>query len=121
MSIQKDDRSLGIGATVTNILTGTPFEFIGRVPTAVLVYSVTDPPGAGDEGKLTMDVLFGTVILAQGAPIFPFLANQGPTRTDHLMVSGVAAPGDRIVVALRSTAAAAVRMRTLIEFRPILG
>jgi len=115
----RDDRSLAAGASVTNILTGTPFEFVQRRPAAIMVYSVSDPPGAGDEGELLMDVLFGTVIVCQAMPIPAFTANLGPNRQDHLVVSGVAAPGDRIVVGLRSIAAAAYRIRTLITIRPV--
>jgi len=115
----RDDRSLAAGATVVNILAGTPFEFVQRRPAAVIVHAVTDPPGVGDEGELLMDVLFGTVIVAQRLPIPGFTAGQGPNRTDHQLVSGVAAPGDRIVVGLASIAAAPYRVRTLISIRPL--
>jgi hypothetical protein len=115
----RDDRSLSTTTPVTNILAGTPFEFVQRRPAAVLVYACTDPPAAGDEGEYFMSVLFGTVIVAQDIPIPAFTpAGMGPTRADHLLVSGVAAPGDRIVVSLRTTGAA-LRVRTLISIRPV--
>lgn len=115
----RDDRSLAAGAQVVNILQGTPFEFVQRRPAAIMVYSVSDPPGAGDEGELLLTVLFGTVIVCQRLPIPAFTAGQGPNRDQHLMVSGVAAPGDRIVIGLDSIAAAAYRVRTLVTIRPL--
>lgn len=115
----RDDRSVGAGASAGNILQGTPFEFAGRRPTAVMVYACTDPPAAGDEGEILMDVLMGTQIVAQNMPVPHFTANLGPNRQDHLVASAVAAPGDRIVVSIRSIAGAAIRTRTLVSFRPV--
>jgi len=119
MPVHRDDRSLAAGSTVQYVLTGTAFEFVPRNrPAAVLIYAVVGLPAGGDEGKVSMDVLFGTVIVAQRAPIHtePGVM-RGPERDQHLMASGIAAPGDRIVVGLNSSAAAAYRTRVLIDIR----
>lgn len=120
----RDGRSVASGANSGNVLTGNAFEFAPRRPTAVMVYAIQDPPTvAGEEDLFLMDFLLGTTIVAQNAAVpalaFGTAAGSGPNRQDHLIASGVAAPGDRIVVSYRNGSANANRVRTLITFRPV--
>jgi hypothetical protein len=115
----RDERSIAAGGSTGNVLVGNAFEFASRRPTAIMVYAVVDDPAAADRGDIVMDVLLGTTIVAQNLQVPGFTIGQGPNRDMHLMASGVAAPGDRIVVSYRSAAAAAYGVRTLISFRPL--
>jgi len=107
------------GATTTNILTGSKFEFMGT-NAAVLVYSVfgLNTPAVGD---VLMDVTFGSGIVGDSlAVLLEPGAGLGPDRNKHLITSGVAQAGDRLQIKLQNTDAAdAHDVRTLIEIRPL--
>ena len=113
--------SVAAGATETNILTGSKFEFMGQ-NAAILVYSCfgTNSPAVGD---ILMDVTFGSGIVGDSLalPLEPGgVAGTGPDRQSQLIASGIAAAGDRLQIKLQNTDATdAHDVRTMVEIRPL--
>jgi len=118
-----DSRTVAAATTVTNILQGSKFEFMGT-NAAILVYSCfgANTPAAGD---ILMDVTFGSGIVGDtlAVPLEPRSTTnpgEGPDRQSQLIASGVAAAGDRLQIKLQNTDAAATHdVRTLVEIRPL--
>ena len=103
-----------IGGTVANALAGNQFEFLAR-PSRVQLYITQDP---GDLGNVEM--FFGQEIEATDAPIrTATAAGEGPIVPDDLLVDDIGAPGDRLVVRLTETGAAAVAIvRGIVKITP---
>ena len=93
--------TLGAGATIANIMTGSKFEFLSR-PSAVRIFAVQD---AGD--LATLDFTLGNVVIGEDLPLSQVTAGTGPSMTDDKLVAGVGSPGDRIQIRLRETGGAA--------------
>jgi len=111
----RDSRTVAAGVTVSNILAGSKFEFMPQAA-AILVYAIHD---AG--GPVIMDITFGNVVEGD-AMVVPITATagDGPNIQDHLLASGVAAPGDRLQIKVQNTSAATTaNVRTLVQIRPL--
>lgn len=108
--------ALAASAVVENILAGSEFEFTG-VPAVVAVAAVFD---TATTGVVEMDVQFGQEVQASRASL-PLAATAltGPRIPDDNIVKGVVPGGDRIIVRLRETAAAAAVARVSVEITPI--
>jgi hypothetical protein len=107
--------TLGANETNPNIMQGSQFEFPGR-PTRVQVYSIAE---LGDE--VDIEVFFGQELqLSRSALNAGIAAAQGVRVPDDLIVDDIAAPGDRLVVALTETAGAAATIaRTMVVLTPV--
>lgn len=115
MPVIRDERVIAAGAAVANILAGSVFEFVGQ-PTAVMIYGVMDGPAVG---TVSMDCLFGSTVEAQTLQVPTFTATLGPNRSDHLLVSGIATPGDRLQIRLANGGGANANTRVVVDLRPL--
>ena len=113
-----DTRNVAAATTVTNLLQGSKFEFMGR-NSAIVVYSVIGTGGVA--GDILMDVTFGSQIVGDSLAIqLEPAAGVGPDRNKNQVTSGVAAAGDRLQIKLQNTTAAtALDVRTIVEIRPL--
>lgn len=103
MAIFKSRTSVAAGATETNILAGSKFEFLGR-PSAVSLWAVQDT--AADD--IELDFTLGNVVVAEDIP--PNLdTTELVDRQRDLIGSGVGDAGDRIQIRARNTDGAAAR------------
>ena len=110
-------RTVAAGATVTNLMAGDTFEFIGQQAMRFRFYAVQD--GVNDD-ELAVDVNFSNAIVAKDLAIPVFTAGQGPNANEHRVCEGVARPGDRLVIQVKSTAAAATaNLRWLVRLNAV--
>lgn len=99
--------SLAAGASNNNVLAGSAFEFTAR-PSVVRFY------GTGDAaGLIRVTLQSGTDVLMEESPISR--ANRFPIKPDDLMAEDVAAPGDRLKLAVRNTAGVAADLFWRVE------
>lgn len=107
--------TLGANETNNNIMAGSQFEFPGRV-TRVQIYALAE---AGD--AVSAEVFFGQELQLATSPLnVGAAAGAGPIVPDDLIVDDVAAPGDRLVIGMTETAAAAgTIVRTMVVLTPI--
>lgn len=106
--------TLAASEVVQNIMAGSQFEFVA-VPTRIQVYSLAE---AGD--AVSMEIFFGQELEMLNSPLnVGAAAGLGPTVPDDLLIDDIAAPGDRITIALTETAAAAGIARTLVVLTPV--
>lgn len=105
MSTFKRIVSVTAGATNTNLMTGSKFEFLGRAA-VVRVYGAADIAAGGTQGVGEIDLTLGNVVVGEDLPLPIAAAGQGPTRNEHLITRGIGAPGDRIQLRLRETGGA---------------
>lgn len=111
--------NLGAGAVVVNALAGDKFEFVPinpPQPAAVILYGVAD-----DQAEVTVDFTLGTQVVGEDLelPLEP-AAGQGPNRSDHLIVAGLGAPGDRIQIQIRNTDGVNAQVaRLMVDIRPV--
>ena len=85
----RDSRTVAAATTVTNILSGSKFEFMPQAA-AILVYAVQD---LATGGPVLMDVTFGNVVEGDQIVVPQATVGLGPDIQNHLVASGVAAPG----------------------------
>jgi len=112
----RDSRSVAAATTVSNILAGSKFEFMPQAA-AIMVYAVQD---LATGGPVIMDVTFGNVVEGDALVVPSYTVGLGPDTQNHLIASGVAAPGDRLQISLQNTHATnAAPVRTLVVIRPI--
>jgi hypothetical protein len=121
---------LTAGQIVTNVLSGSKFEFL-PVASMVEVYAVTDSGAAANAG-VQMELTLGNVIEFDQMEV-PSVSNnsvspgiglygQGPNLQDHRVGGGVGAAGDRVVIKLQQGSvaqAAANTVRTLVVITPV--
>lgn len=107
--------TLAANETNPNIMAGSQFEFIGP-PTRVQVYSLAE---AGD--GVSAEVFFGQELQLARSPLgVGAAAGLGPIVPDDLIVDDVAAPADRVVIAMTETlGVAATIVRTMVVLTPI--
>ena len=110
MPVVRDERAIAAGASVTNILTGSKFEFLGR-NSVVEIFSVMDGPAVG---TVVMDVTFGNVLEGDGLQLPTMTATLGPNRNDHKLISALAQAGDRLQIKIANNGAAQANCRTLV-------
>ena len=106
------------GGTTQNLMTGSQFEFPGR-PTRVQVYAGRDDGGAAGVGNI--EVFFGQELEYANSPLSNLAVDgAAPAVPDNLLVDDIAAPGDRIVIRIAETgAAAALTVRALVVLTPV--
>lgn len=110
----REATTVAAGATVTNLLAGNTFEFVGLTPMLFQLFAVQDGVLAPE---LTLDVNFSNAIVAQALAV-PLIAaaGTGPNVNEHKIAEGVAMPGDRLVIKAVNTAAVAVaNLRFLVK------
>jgi len=104
-------RTVAAGATVPNIMTGSPFERVGGLGAHVKVYSVQVDQGVGD---IQLTVLLGSDVIVQDAGLG--LRAFGVVIPDDQKADGDALPGDQITVRLVNTDGAnPVIVNTLVD------
>lgn len=91
-------RTVAIGATVPNVMTGSPFERVGGLGAHVKVYAVQIDQGVGD---LQLTCLLGSDVITQDAGLG--LRAAGLVIPDDQKADGDALPGDQITVRLVNT------------------
>ena len=97
--------SLAGGATNPNVLQGSAFEFASGVQRTQVAIT-QELIGAG-VGTAVATVQFGpTVALEDAAVASESTVGAGPRIPDNVVVDDIAAPGDRLRVAIRNTDAA---------------
>ncbi len=91
-------QTIAIGATVANLLTGSPFERVGGLGAHVKVYAVQIDQGVGD---LELTLLLGSDVIVQDAGLG--LRAAGVIVPDDQIADGDALPGDQITVRIVNT------------------
>ena len=92
--------TLAANETNANALSGSPFEFVGAA--SQVEVAVTRVGAAGS--NILADVTFGPQVQIEGAQVpVERSTGSGPLLPDNVIVSDIAAPGDRLRVALRET------------------
>lgn len=113
MPVVRDVQTINAGVTVANIMAGNRYEFL-PAPALVRIYAVCDTVAEG-EGLLTFSLT--NAVLADAAPV-PVVTG-GPNRNENLLAEEAGVKGDRVIIALQNTAAAANgEFRTLIDIIP---
>lgn len=110
MPIMTDSQSVGANTTVANVLSGKPFEFVGR-PSIVRVYAASSATG------INATLLVGGVSACQDQLVSA--ANRFPIRPDDLLVEAAAVPGSRLVLSFRNTTGGALTIQSLVEVVPV--
>jgi len=107
----RDSQTVAAGATVTNIMAGSKFEFLPR-PSVIKVYSAQDT----GTGSVELDFTLGNVVVGDDLGPNVVTAGTGPARDSDLLTQGAGAAGDRIQIRLREVGGAtATPVRTLVE------
>src|SRR5262245_14927890 len=109
---------LAIGATITNLLSGTFLERLGPRPELFSVFGVVDDVAA-NLGLVTCDVRLGNVVVVDRGIIPAFTVRQGPDRDKHLIARAVGAPFDLCQVRLFNGGTAIAPYRFLVEATPL--
>lgn len=104
-AIQKEV-SVGAGATVENILSGSAFEFLRR--NAVVSAGVT----AAVTGTFVTVQSGGDIVLEESPS---YVQASFPRVPDEMVYNDVGVAGDRLVIRLRNPTAGAIIMRCLVQ------
>ncbi len=108
-------QQVGIGATVANLLAGSPFEFVGR--DSKVAVAITDDAFSN---LITTNITFGSELLLQNGVLAQETGpGVGPRIPDNVVVDDVAMAGDRIVVEVTNGSAGAVEVTALVRILPI--
>jgi len=110
MPIFQHSETITAGATNTNIMSGSKFEFLPR-NSVIRVYAVQD---SGD--LATLDFSLGNVVVGEDLALFQVTAGTGPNRNESLLAQGAGMAGDRIQIRVTETGGAATAViRVLVE------
>lgn len=105
-----------IGGVVANAFAGSAFEFL-RGPSRVTIASTVEVAGIAE---VTGTIQFGPEIqLEEGQWNAEESAGRGPLLPADVIVDDVAAGGDRLVLRLTNTGAAANVVRTRVKITPL--
>lgn len=110
MPTMTDRRSVGANAKVDNVLTGKVYEVLGF--DAVVEFGLT----ASAVG-LNATVISGTDVLQDDQEVSA--ANRLPIYPDDFVLNDVTAAGERLVVSLRNTTAAAITAFSVVKLTPL--
>lgn len=122
--VRRFEASLGIGATLENLLVGTFLERLGARPELVSVFGVI-PFFAlpANNGLFTVDIRLGNVVVADrlSVPQVGTAATDtsGPDRDKHLLARAVGAPFDLVQIRLFNGSSVAEPYRFLVEATPL--
>lgn len=105
MPIIKNGISIAAGATNTNVLSGSAFEFI-KQPSRIAIGLLASATG------LLASVSSGSDILLEDGSLVDVvrIANQGPSFPDDFILQDVALPMDRLKISVRNPTGAAVTL-----------
>src|SRR5713226_3079849 len=109
MAVMSDRQSVGANAVVANVLAGTGHEFI-KEPSIVRLFATGSAVG------LNYTLISGDESVVQDQEVSA--ANRFPVIPDDFVGEAGALPGDRVVVAIRNTTAAAITAFTRVEVVP---
>ncbi len=109
MPVITDRRSVAANASVANVLSGSQYEFL---PFDAVVEFGLVASAVGMNATVTS----GTDILQQDQEISA--ANRLPIYPDDFVLTDVAAAGERLVVGLRNTTAAAITTFVVVKITP---
>jgi len=112
--------SIAAGATVNNLLAGSPFERVGGTGATVRLYAgspntVAADMALGDPSLVVVDFLLGSDMVIQAAAIGINL--NGVTVPDDQIAEGVALPGDQITVAATNNNAGARALAIVVDIQ----
>lgn len=109
------NNSSAAAGVIENILAGSPLEYPGIASTVEIASAVI----AAGAGNVTMDVIIGTDLVAEGIVIpVERTVGGGPVLPDNVMVIEAAAPADHVQIRLRFSAAV-TRVTTAVRIQPI--
>ncbi len=110
MPTMVDRRSVGANAKVDNVLSGKVYEFLPF--DAVVEFGL-----AASAVGLNVTAISGSDVLQDDQEISA--ANRLPIYPDDFLLNDVAAAGERLVVSLRNTTAAAITAFTVVKLTPL--
>jgi len=100
---------------IENILAGSPLEYPGIASSVEVASAIV----AAAAGTVTMDVLIGTDLVAEGITVpVEDAAGQGPKLPDALLVVEAAGPADHVQIRLRASGAV-TDITTLVRIQPV--
>ncbi len=109
MATMSDRQSVGANAVVANALSGKTNEFITE-PSVVSLYSSAAAVG------LFVTLIVGTEVVVEDQEVNA--QNRMPQIPTDFIAQGGGLPGDRVVVKLRNSTAAAIIAFTLVQVDP---
>jgi len=107
--IQKET-SVGVGAVVDNILSGSAFEYM-RAPAIVSIACI-----AAATGSFITIQLGPTILLEESAPTVGAVMPKVP---DDFLYTAAIAPGDRLVLRARNPTGGALTFRTVAQITDV--
>jgi len=107
--IQKET-SVGIGAVVDNLLSGSAFEYL-RAPAVVSFACV-----AAATGSFITIQAGPTIVLEESAPT---VKTTMPVVPDDFLYQAACAPGDRLVIRVRNPTAGAIIHRAVVQITDV--
>lgn len=105
-----DNRSVGIGATVDNVLAGKFSEFLQEDSKVSVAITSALP-------SLFASVIIGNELLIDGQEVADTAA--APRNPEDVIVQGFGQKGDRVIVKLRNANAGANTTRTAVFLEPV--
>ena len=111
MPIIQGSTSTAAGASTANALAGSVYEYL---PYNALVEIATVDDTNGNQ---LVTILSGSDVLLEEAPVST--QNRFPVYPDDYLVSDYAAAGDRLVIRVRNTGAAARTLRWAVKISPV--
>jgi len=109
--------ALAANQTIANVMAGSAFEF---APSAEEVDVAITQTALAAGFTVVADVQFGPEIQIESASVATEEGvNFGPKLPDNVVVSDVAAPGDRLTVRLRETGGAAGNCTVFVRTSPL--
>jgi hypothetical protein len=111
MPIIQGTTSTAAGAATANVLAGSVYEYL-PYPCLLEIGVVDDTNG---EQRVT--ILSGSDVLMEESPVS--VQNRFPVYPDDYAVSDYAAGGDRLVIRVRNTGAAARTLRWAVKVTPV--
>lgn len=107
---------VGIGATVANVLAGSPFEFVGTDSKVAIAMAVV----VGGIDLMTTTITFGAELqLQNGSLPVERIVGGGALIPDNVIVDDVARAGDRLVIEVTNADVAARRVKGIVRILPI--
>lgn len=112
MPVIQREFSLGAGAVLDNLISGSAFEFL-RQPSLVSIGITAAATGA------FCTIQSGSDIVAE--EFTPAVQTRFPIVPDEFYYSDYGAPGDRLVIRIRNPTGGAIVFRTIVQVTPTSG
>jgi hypothetical protein len=109
MATQTDVRSVAASAVVANVLSGKTFEFVNE-PSIIRAGIIASAVG------MFATIIVGAETVLEDQEISA--ANRMPVDPDDFAFEAGGIPGDRIVIKLRNSTAAAITVNTMVKVEP---